>query len=96
MDRVPKALAFALTFAFLQPHRPTQKKQSASQRTQTVQQFSANLGGHSLGQKEGQLVTRVWQKWRLSAPQTHLWLIKIWFSPSTFVVKIRQLLCLDR
>lgn len=33
-------------------------------------------------------VTRVWQKWRFSAPQTHLWLIKVWFSASTFVVKI--------
>ncbi|HMT75887.1 MAG TPA: hypothetical protein PKA77_17570, partial [Chitinophagaceae bacterium] len=32
--------------------------------------------------------TRVWQKWRFSAPQTHLWLIKVWFSASTFVVKI--------
>jgi hypothetical protein len=53
-----------------------------------VQQFSANLDGHSFGQKEGQLVTRVWQKWRFSAPQTHLWLIKHWFSASTFVVKI--------
>jgi hypothetical protein len=38
--------------------------------------------------KEGQLVTRVWQKWRFSAPQTVLWLIKVWFSASTFVVKI--------
>jgi len=37
---------------------------------------------------EGQLVTRVWQKWRFSTPQTHLWLIKVWFSASTFVVKI--------
>jgi hypothetical protein len=42
----------------------------------------------ALRQKEGQLVTRVWQKWRFSAPQTHLWLIKVWFSASTFVVKI--------
>jgi hypothetical protein len=32
--------------------------------------------------------TAVWQKWRFSAPQTHLWLIKVWFSASTFVVKI--------
>jgi hypothetical protein len=32
--------------------------------------------------------TRVWQKWRFSSPQTHLWLIKVWFSASTFVVKI--------
>jgi len=33
---------------------------------------------------EGQLVTRVWQNWRFSAPQTHLWFIKLWFSASTF------------
>jgi hypothetical protein len=32
--------------------------------------------------------TAVWQKCRFSAPQTHLWLIKVWFSASTFVVKI--------
>ena len=31
----------------------------------------------------------IWQqKWRFSASQTHLWLIKVWFSASTFVVKI--------
>jgi hypothetical protein len=34
------------------------------------------------------VVTLVWQKWRFNAPQTHLWLIKVWFSASTFVVKI--------
>jgi hypothetical protein len=39
-------------------------------------------------QQEALVVTRVWQKWRFSAPQTHLWLIKHWFSESTFVVKI--------
>jgi hypothetical protein len=33
-------------------------------------------------------ITGVWQKWRFSAPQTVLWLIKVWFSASTFVVKI--------
>jgi len=38
--------------------------------------------------KENQPITAVWQKWRFSAPQTHLWLIKHWFSASTFVVKI--------
>jgi hypothetical protein len=38
--------------------------------------------------EEALLVTRVWQKWRISAPQTNLWLIKVWFSASTFVVKI--------
>jgi hypothetical protein len=42
-------------------------------------------------QEDGQkplAITRVWQKWRFSAPQTHLWLIKVWFSASTFVLKI--------
>jgi len=29
-----------------------------------------------------------WQKWRFNTPQTHLWFIKVWFSASTFVVKI--------
>ena len=38
--------------------------------------------------KKPEPITRVWQKWRFSAPQTHLWLIKVWFSASTFVVKI--------
>ena len=38
--------------------------------------------------QERQPITRVWQKWRFSAPQTHLWLIKVWFSASAFVVKI--------
>ena len=38
--------------------------------------------------KKGQQVTGVWQKWRFSTPQTHLWLIKHWFSASKFVVKI--------
>jgi hypothetical protein len=33
-------------------------------------------------------ITRAWQNWRFSATQTHLWLIKVWFSSSTFVVKI--------
>jgi hypothetical protein len=39
-------------------------------------------------QKKHERTTRVWQKWRFSAPLTHLWLIKVWFSASTFVVKI--------
>ena len=32
--------------------------------------------------------TRVWQKWRFSAPKTHLLLIIVWVSASTFVVEI--------
>ena len=32
--------------------------------------------------------TGVCGKWQFSAPQTVLWLIKVWFSASTFVVKI--------
>jgi hypothetical protein len=38
--------------------------------------------------KEQRRHNTVWQKWRFSAPQKHLWLIKHWFSASTFVVKI--------
>jgi hypothetical protein len=38
--------------------------------------------------KSNEPLTRVWQKWRFSAPQTHLLLIKVWFFASTFVVKI--------
>jgi hypothetical protein len=40
------------------------------------------------GRQEPLAITRVWQKWRFSASQTHLWCIKVWFSASTFVVKI--------
>jgi hypothetical protein len=40
------------------------------------------------GGQEPLAITGVWQKWRFSTPQTHLWLIKVWFSASTFVVKI--------
>jgi hypothetical protein len=43
---------------------------------------------YKLGGQERQHLTGVWQKWRFSSPQTHLWLIKVWFSASTFVVKI--------
>jgi hypothetical protein len=42
----------------------------------------------NIEKENNELPTRVWQKWRFSAPQTHLWLIKVWFSASTFVVKI--------
>jgi hypothetical protein len=38
--------------------------------------------------EESQPLTAVWQKWRFRSPQTVLWLIKHWFSASTFVVKI--------
>jgi hypothetical protein len=37
---------------------------------------------------EAQQLTAVWQKWRFRSPQTNLRLIKVWFSASTFVVKI--------
>jgi hypothetical protein len=38
--------------------------------------------------EKSQPLTAVWQKWRFSSPQTHLWLINVWFSTSTFVIKI--------
>jgi hypothetical protein len=37
--------------------------------------------------QEHQPITRVLQKWRFSALQIHLWLIKVWLSAITFVVK---------
>jgi len=37
---------------------------------------------------EGQQVTAPTKNWRFSASQTHLWLIKVWFYASTFLVKI--------
>jgi len=43
------------------------------------------------GQKK-RLITAPTKNWRFSAPQTHLWLIKHWFSASTFVVKIANFL----
>jgi len=38
--------------------------------------------------KNNEQLTAPTKNWRLSAPQTVLWLIKHWFSASTFVVKI--------
>jgi hypothetical protein len=70
---------------FLPTQNPNKKMQKS---------YQANAQSHckqwtdKQRQTERQLVTRVWQKWRFSAPQTHLWLIKHWFSASTFVVKI--------
>jgi hypothetical protein len=43
---------------------------------------------YKLGGQERQHLTGVWQKWRFCAPHIHLWLIKVWLSASTFVVKI--------
>ena len=33
-------------------------------------------------------ITRIWQKWRFSAPQRYSLLIKYWLPASTFLVKI--------
>jgi len=63
--------------------RKKNPKEPPSQRTDTLQTWS-----DTTTDEKALLVTRVWQKWRFSAPQTHLWLIKVWFSASTFVVKI--------
>jgi hypothetical protein len=42
---------------------------------------------HTQTDRKALVVTRVWQKWRFSAPQTHLWLIKVWYCqlPPLFV-----------
>jgi hypothetical protein len=39
-------------------------------------------------EKNNEGITAPTQKAGFRAPQTHFWLIKVWFSASTFVVKI--------
>jgi hypothetical protein len=65
--------------------KPNKKSKRA---TKPTHMDIANIDRQTFNREEALLVTRVWQKWRFSAPQTHLWLIKVWFSASTFVVKI--------
>ena len=78
-DSAYKAHAFALTFAFLQPHRPTEKsKRECKQPHPFAAGQTVNNVGNSVyiqqrqhfGQTEGQLITAVWQKWRFSARMT--------------------------
>ena len=68
---------------------PSENKKYATSQLDTTKTMKCSIDDGLQGQRtEGQLITAVWQKWRFSAPQTHLWLIKHWFSASTFVVKI--------
>jgi len=64
------------------------KKYTTAQLDTTKTEKRSVDNGLQTREKEGQLITGVWQKWRFSTPQTHLWLIKVWFSASTFMVKI--------
>jgi hypothetical protein len=64
------------------PNKKIQKSYQANAPRQTKRTSKQRL------KKNNEGITRVWQKWRVSASQTHLWLIKVWFSASTFVVKI--------
>jgi len=74
---------------FFQTHKAKQKtaKELPSQRT-TTRQWTDN----QQPRKKGEGITAPTKNWRFSAPQTHLWLIKVWFSASTFVVKIANFL----
>jgi len=86
-DTSYNANAFASTFYFFADTQTNAKKtKRAYQRTKTLQILTDSTST----EEKALLVTRVWQKWRFSAPQTVLWLIKHWFSASTFVVKIRH------
>ena len=68
---------------------PSENKKYPTAQPDTTKTVKRSIDNGLKGRwTEGQLITRVWQKWRFSAPQTHLWLIKVWFSASTFVVKI--------
>jgi hypothetical protein len=53
-------------------HQLKKAKESASQRTQTIQQFSVKLGGNSFGKEEGKLVTAPNQKAGFRVPKTDL------------------------
>ena len=68
---------------------PSENKKYPTAQPDTTKTVKRSIDNGLKGRwTEGQLITRVWQKWRFSAPQTHLWLIKVWFSASTFVMKI--------
>ncbi|MBK9258185.1 MAG: hypothetical protein IPM42_22320, partial [Saprospiraceae bacterium] len=49
--------------------QPIDRQKSVAIDTKTVDRKAFQL----LSGQKGQLVTRVWQKWRFSTPQTHLW-----------------------
>jgi hypothetical protein len=81
-----KANAFGSTFAFFADTQINAKK--CKRATKPTHQDSSKQWTTEQRQTERQHLTAVWQKWRFSAPQTVLWLIKNSFSASTFVVKI--------
>jgi hypothetical protein len=63
-------------------------KRATSQPAKTEQQMDRQRQDR----KNNEGITAPTRNWRFSAPQTHLWLIKVWFSASTFVVKIANFL----
>jgi len=80
------ANAFASTFYFFAETQINAKK--IKRACKPTHGDSANLTRQTFDQRIPLPITRVWQKWLLSVPQTVLWLIKHWFSASTFVLKI--------
>ena len=80
------ANAFGSTFTFFAETQTNAKK--CKRATKPTHQRHRKQWTIEQRQTERQQVTAVWQKWRFSAPQTVLWLIKHLFSASTFVVKI--------
>jgi hypothetical protein len=80
------ANAFGGTFVFFANAQTNAKKSKRA--TKPTHQRYRKQWTTEQRQTEHQQLTAVWQKWRFCAPQTHLWLIKVWFSASTFVVKI--------
>ena len=64
--------------------QPNDRQKSVAM--QTPKPLPVKRFNYSLDRR--QLATGVWQKWRFSSPQTHLRLIRVWFSASTFVLKI--------
>ena len=64
-------------------------------RTAKRQMRVSKIGHTNHERQEPLAIKQVWKKWRFSAPHIHLWLIKVWFSASAFVVKIATLTKLE-
>jgi len=82
-------LSHADKIEFKKISSPSENKKYSTAQPDTTKTMKRSIdNGFQTRWTAGQLITGVWQKWRFSTPQTHFWLIKVWFSASTFVVKI--------
>ncbi len=69
---------------------PSENKKYATSQPDTTKTEERSIDNGSQGRttRTTGYNTNCAEKWRFSTPQTHLRLVKLWFSASTFVVKI--------